>query len=161
MGEVSVRRKVTATYYRKQLTQTYEHALEQSRKHDGIPVYGLVINSGKITRSTILQDVYRQCQSVHLPEEYSNIKILPMDTRDFMNVMLRLSKANTYAFDSGTLSKVFDTLHDGLNQAKMPPERAWMVKDWIRIVNAARSPELELELEESPKEKPDDDSKPK
>ena len=56
VGEVSVRRKVTPTYYRTQLTQTYKHALEQSRKHDGIPVYGLVINSGKITRSTILQD---------------------------------------------------------------------------------------------------------
>ena len=158
VGEVSVRRKVTATYYRKQLTQTYKHALEQSRKHAGIPVYGLVINSGKITRSTILQTVYRQCQSQHRSEEYSNIKVLPMDTRDFMNVMLRLSKANTYAFDSGTLSKVFDTLHDGLNQAKMPPERAWMVKDWIRIVNAAYTPELDLD--ETLGEKPTDEQKP-
>ena len=159
VGEVSIRRKVTATYYREQLTQTYKHALEQSRKHTGIPVYGLVINSGKITRSAILQNVYRQCQSQHRSEEYSNIRVLPMDTRDFMNIMKRLSKANTYGFDSGTLSRVFDTLHAQLNQENMPPERGWMVKDWIRIVNAARSPELELE--ESPEEKPDDDSKPK
>ena len=82
-----------------------------------------------------------------------------MDTRDFMKVMLRLSKANTYAFDSGTLSKVFNTLHAQLNQATMPPGRDWMVKDWMRIVNAAYSPELDLE--EVPEEKPDDDSKPK
>ena len=159
VGEVGIRRKVTESYYRKQLTQTYEHALEQSRKHDGIPVYGLAINSGKITRSTILQKVYRQCQSVHRSEEYSNIRVLPMDTRDFMNVMLRLSKTNTYAFDSGTLSKVFDTLHNRLNQATMPLERDWMVKDWIKIVKAAYAPELDLE--EPPEEKPDDDSKPK
>ena len=150
--------QVTESYYRKQLTQTYEHALEQSRKHDGIPVYGLVINSGKITRSTILQNVYRQCQSQHRSEEYGNIKVLPMDTRDFMNIMLRLSKTNTYAFDSGTLSKVFDTLHDRLNQATMPLERNWMVKDWIKIVKAAYTPELNLE--ESPMEKPDDGQKP-
>ena len=82
-----------------------------------------------------------------------------MDTRDFMNIMLRLSKTNTYAFDSGTLSKIFDTLHDRLNQAKMPPERGWMVKDWIRIVNAAYTPELDLG--ESPEEKPIDEEKPK
>ena len=158
VGEVSVRRKVTATYYRKQLKQTYEHALEQSSEHAGIPVYGLVINSGKITRSKILQNVYRQCQSEHRSGEYSNIKVLPMDTRDFMDVMLRLSKANTYAFDSGTLSKVFNTLHAQLNQATMPPGRDWMVKDWMRIVNAAYSPELDLE--EAPEEKPDDERKP-
>ena len=157
VGEVSVRRKVTATYYRKQLTQTYEHALEQSRKHAGIPVYGLVINSGKIARSTILQTVYRQCQSQHRSEEYSNIRVLPMDTRDFMKVMWRLSKTNTYAFDSGTLSKVFDSLYDRLNQETMPQEWDWMIKDWIKIVNAAYTPELDLD--ETPEEKPDDDFK--
>ena len=69
-----------------------------------------------------------------------------------MNVMLRLSKDNTYAFDSGTLSKVFDTLHDRLNQATMPLERDWMVKDWIKIVEAAYTPELDLDepLEDKP-----------
>ena len=159
VGEVSIRRKVTATYYRKQLTQTYQHALDESREHDGIPVYGLVINGGKITRSAILQNVYRQCQTQHSSEEYSNVRVLPMYMRDFMNIMKRLSKTNTYAFDSGTLSKVFDTLHGRLNQATMPAERNWMFKDWIRIVNAAYTPELDLE--ESPGEKPDDDSKPK
>ena len=158
VGEVSIRRRVTATYYRKQLTQTYKHALEHSRKHAGIKVYGLVINGGKIARSAILQDVYRQCQSQHRSEEYSNIRVLPMYTRDFMNIMMQLSKANTYAFDSGTLSKVFDTLHGRLNQAIMPSERDWMVKDWIRIVNAANTPELDLD--EPLEDKPIDEQKP-
>ncbi len=42
----------------------------------------------------------------------------------------------------------------------MPQERDWMVKDWIRIVNAAYTPELDLE-EPPAVEKPEDDSKPK
>ena len=158
VGEVSIRRRVTATYYSKQLTQTYEHALEHSQKHAGIPVYGLVINGGKITRSLILQNVYRQCQSQHRSEEYSNVRVLPMYTRDFMNIMMKLSKANTYAFDSGTLSKVFDSLYKKLNKSKLPVERNWMVDDWIKIVNAAYTPELDLgELQE---EKPSDEQKP-
>ncbi len=36
---------------------------------------------------------------------------------------------------------------------------AGLVKDWIKIVNAAYTPELDLE--ETPEKKPDDDSKPK
>ena len=82
-----------------------------------------------------------------------------MYTRDFMNVMMRLSKVNTYAFDSGTLSKVFDSLYDRLNQTAMPIKWDWMVNDWIKIVSAAYTPELDLE--EPPEEKPDDESKPK
>ena len=75
-----------------------------------------------------------------------------------MNVMMQLSKANTYAFDSGTLSRVFDSLYKKLNKSKLPVERNWMVDDWIKIVNAAYTPELDLG--ESQEEKPSDEQKP-
>lgn len=162
VGEVSIRRKVTAKHYQKQLEQACLHALEEYEKNDGVPVYGLVINSGKITSSKILQNIFRQCRSDFSLEQHGNIRLLPMYTRDFMNIMKRLSIDDTYAFDSGTLARVFDTLIDRISRLQPPGERDWMVNDWIDIVNAAHTPELDLEsdLAESPEEK-HDDSKPK
>lgn len=158
VGEVSIRRKVTAKHYQKQLEQACRHAWEESEKNDGIPVYGLVINSGKITNSKTLQNIFHKCQSDFSLEQHSNIRLLPMYTRDFMNIMKRLSIDDTYAFDSGTLAKVFDSLCKTLNQTKLPKEQNWMVDDWLKIVNAAYTPELDLE--ESLEEKLGNESKP-
>ena len=54
---------------------------------------------------------------------------------------------------------MFDSLVDNLSQVKLPSGRDWMVDHWINTVNAAYTPELDLE--EPPEKKPADEFKPK
>ena len=74
--------------------------------------------------------------------------------------MMNLAEEDTYGFNSGILSNVFEGLLADLREAKLPEERDWMVDRWLNIVNAAQAPELDLE--EPPVEKPysDSDQKP-
>lgn len=145
IAEVSIKRRETVSHYRDQLRQAFKHALEITRMHTGMRVYGLVINSGRIASSKLLHNVYRQFLTINGLDENNNIRILPMNTRDLVKVMMTLWKDNTYVFDSSILSRVFDGLLGELCRDELLTEPNWMVDFWLNIVNQAQTPRLDLD----------------
>ena len=83
---------------------------------------------------------------------------MPLYTLDFAKIMMKLAEEDTYGFNSGILSNVFEGLLADLREVKLPEERDWMVDRWLNIVNAAQAPELDLDPDE---DELTDDSKPK
>ena len=158
--EVSIRRKIDTVFYYSQLDQTYRHALALAEAPGDAPVYGLVINGGEIASSVILHACYRRFLNDNGLDRNSRIRVLPVYTLDFAKIMMKMAQEDTYGFNSGVLSNVFEGLLADLREVQLPEERDWMVDRWLNIVNAAQAPELDLE-EPPADDKPDDDSKPK
>ena len=158
--EVSIRRKIDTVFYYSQLDQTYRHALALAEAPGDAPVYGLVINGGQIASSVILHACYRRFLNDNGLDRNSRIRVLPVYTLDFAKIMMKMAEEDTYGFNSGILSNVFEGLLADLREVKLPEERDWMVDRWLNIVNAAQAPELDLG-EPMAEDKPDDDSKPK
>ena len=159
VAEVSVRRTIDTTYYYKQLNQACKRTKELAETPGDGPVYGLVINGGRIASSVILHACYRRFLDENALEQDSRVRILPLFTGDFMKIMMTMAEDDTYGFNSGVLTNVFEGLLADLRQVHLPTDRDWMVDRWLGIVNAAQAPELDFG--EPPDDKPDDDSKPK
>ena len=145
IAEVSIKRDETVSHYRDQLKQAFEHAIEIATMYSSMRVYGLVINSGQIATSTLLHNVYRQFLTMNGLEENNDIRILPINTRDLVKIMMTLWKDNTYAFNSDILFRVFDELIGELRRDELPTESNWMVDFWLNTVNDAQIPRLDLD----------------
>lgn len=156
--EVSIRRKIDTVFCYDQLDQTYRHALAQADTPGDGPVYGLAINGDRIASNTVLHAYYQRFVNDNGLSQDSRIRVLPMYTLDFAKIMMKMAEEDTYGFNSGILASVFEGLLVKLRKAKLPEGRDWMVDRWLNIVKAAYT--LELDLEESSEEKPDNEQKP-
>ena len=142
--EVSLKRNVSAEHYRRQLDQTLTHAKVLAANHNGRQVYGLVINSGDITREKRLQSVYKRFLLDNRITADSHIKVLALYTGDFISIMGKLLVDKTYDFRSSLLVQIFDILIERLREKVLPLEKDWVEQTWLNIVNESRFLKLEL-----------------
>ena len=142
--EVSIKRAVSPEHYRTQLDQTLLHAKLFAADNDGLPVYGLVINSGDITAEKRLQAVYKRFLSDNSISADSPIKVLALYTGDFISILGKLLADKTYDFRSSLLVRIFDTLFERLRDKELSPEKDWVAKIWLNLIDESRYPKLEL-----------------
>ena len=84
IAEISIKRSVSARFNRKQLIQAFEHAQKHKETYGNMPVYGLVVNSGKIATSKVLQSVYRQFVAASGLADHPVIRVQSLNTGNFV-----------------------------------------------------------------------------
>ena len=133
----SAKRKVTDDHYRKQLKQAHAHGVT-THSRTGIPVYGLVLNGGKIGTSTRLQEVYRSYVESEGLRRGGPVRLVPVYAPDLAVAIRRLEQSlapDAFRFNSDILPLVFDTLIAGLSvKSEEDRDPDWMCKTWTQMV---------------------------
>ena len=142
--EVSIKRIVSTEHYRIQLDQTLRHVKALAADNDGLPMYGLVINSGDIASEKRLHAVYKRFLLDNRITEHSPIKVLALYTGDFISILGKLLADKSYDFRSSVLVRIFDILIEKLREQHLPLEKDWAAKIWLDVIHESHLLKLDL-----------------
>ena len=148
----SAKRDVTEWFYERQLEQAHTHGVNTFAR-TGVPVYGLVLNGGKIGTDKRLQETYRTFVGSKGLQQGGSVRIVPVYAPDLAVAVRRLEASrapDAFRFDSDVLPRVFDTLIAGASiKPKKDSDPDWMCKTWTQMVpdpysSAGQSQSLDL-----------------
>ena len=144
VAEVSAKREITRWHYRSQLEQALKHGRSLAEELDTTqPVYGLVINGGRIDGDTRLQEVYREFVEENELGDDSQVRVIPMCTEHLsisLHEIHESLKPQQARFSSEMFGELLETFYTGLLDFEKSRKGEWMLQTWReQVIERARS----------------------
>ena len=142
-AEVSAKREVTPSFFRKQLNQALAHGRNAQGERGGT-VYALVVNGGRIAFDPELQAEYHRFLDENDLRPDGPVRVVPISAIDLAGTVSNLemnSPGSALNIAPEELAAGFDELLDGL-YGTVPDDPEWMFEVLRNAANA--EPRLEL-----------------